>query len=173
MSFFADLVVDILGNTLIVRASRSKHKGFFLVSGALTILAAIGLLVYTHSIAPLTAEKLQRREIRYTHATSDTKHGIALRAEDGDYIVERYIMPAEIAPELIVEKLNRSTDASVWTDGLESHEVVGIATRDFSIDPSVGVKWQNANDDTGKIVAWGFLGAGLFLCIVPVLLRSS
>ena len=179
MSALAELISGVLQDVLIIRFARDRGKRFVVAFGAVMVLCSVILLWFLYSEDIATPADLYRSEINYSHATSNTSDGIALRTNGGDYIIRGYLLPKHVTRESIVEAMNKSGDAIIWTETRESRDVWGIETAGFAIDPTVGTNWKRENNSTGLIVGWSFLGMGVILCLIaffsdpPLLAQNS
>lgn len=96
---------------------------------------------------------------------------ITIKTKDKDYELNYYIWrTAKIDPETIVQELSKSNNAKIWLSERHDEDIRGIITTTLSIEPTVGVQWDNSNNVAMKWVAIiVFIAGGLALIFLTLL----
>jgi hypothetical protein len=170
----ADLLTDILRDTLIAGGTSIRNRTILFVFSLVTLIGSLCLLFYFRSLPPTTVESYSVAEISYSRVYYDGQTDypkIFVVADGKDYKIYDTIWRKHYSPEMIVDGLSKSNRAKIWLDSPDSRSIKGIVTPTFSIDPSLGVAWDNENNGAGQFVAWIFIVLGGFL-IVTLLFSS-
>ena len=152
-----------------------RNKTVLLVFGLLTLITSLCLLFYFRSLPPTTVESYYSTEITYSRVYYDTQASsskIVLVSGEQNYTIYHKVWQNHYSPETIVDGLAKSNRAKIWLDSPDSHGINGIITPTFSIDPSLGVAWDNENKHWGVIVAWMFIVCGGILIIISLFFSS-
>lgn len=171
---FADFLTDILRDTLIAGGTSVRNRTILFVFGFVTLIGSLCLLFYFRSLPPTTVESYSVAEIYYSRVYYDRQTDypkIIVVTDEKEYRIYDTIWRKHYSPETIVDGLSKSNRAKIWLDSPDSRGINGIVTPTFSIDPSLGVAWDNENNGAGQFVAWIFIVLGGFLIIT--LLFSS
>jgi hypothetical protein len=168
----ADFLAEFLTYSLVDLGTHVKGKTVLLVFGLLVIVASIGGLLYVYSLPPTTVEDYHNTEIGYSRAyLDDSKNysNVILVSGEQNYVISSRIWQKSYSSETVVDNLNNYRRAKVWLSSPDSHEIKGIVTQGFSIDPSVGVAWDNENKYGWSFLCWLFFGLGSFLIFTLLL----
>ena len=151
------------------------------VLGLLVLVGSLILLFYFRSLPPITVENYYSKEIAYSRVYYDKQRSydgqtksakIVLASDEQKYNISYRIWQDYYSPETIVDGLTKSNQARIWLESPDSHEIKGIATLTFSIEPALGVEWDKNNRHWGVIVAWMFIVCGGLLIVIPLFFSS-
>ena len=171
----ADLLTETLTATLIARGASIRNKTILIVFGSITLVTSLCLLFYFRSLPPTTVESYYSKEITYSRAYYDTHSNsskIVLVSGEQKYSIYYNVWQNHYSPETIVDGLAKSNHAKIWLDSPDSRGINGIITPTFSIDPLLGVAWDNENRGAGEFLAWMFILCGAILIIIPLFFSS-
>lgn len=167
----ADLLTDFLTYTLIGSAATIRNKTILIVFGLITLVASTVLFFYFRSLPPINVENYYSTEINYSRVyyekNTDSSEIILVSGEQ-DYKIYYQIWTKAYSPEVIVDGLAKSNRAKIWLVSTDSHEIKGIITSTFIIDPALGIAWDKDNRQTGVILSTVFIFCGGILMLIPI-----
>jgi len=169
MSFLADLITEVTKDIFIVQLVGTKIKRFLIAFGSFTSIVSALFFSHLYTLPSSSVEDYVTVRISYDVATSNSRDGrIVLRSGSQSYYLPNQFWDGKFKRGFVVEALNRSREATVWLSGADSMEVMGIATKDFTINPSIGAQWQNRNHQLGIWICWIFAFAGLCIIVLAI-----
>jgi len=154
----------------------NKAKLPKILLGLLSLIGGSVLLYYWSTLPPSTVGNYYETEIVYSDIDYKRRSDypkITIKTKDKDYELNYYIWrTAKVDPEAIVQELSKSSNAKIWLSERHGEDIRGIITPTLTIEPTVGVEWDNSNNGAMRWVAIMFIVCGLILVPLTLLFSS-
>lgn len=167
--FFAELIVRTLTAVAIGRATVCRKKLPHYLLGCFAIFLSGLCLLWRYIYRPVPMERFQTIQISYSNCLAEGPRDdrrIILKSGDKDYVLHDWLWKKRSKEDEVLAALKRSSDAVVWLPTSEDHNVRGLETATFRIDPSVGAEWDKSNRNALLWIFALFFGLGSFLIVV-------
>jgi hypothetical protein len=167
--FLAELIFRTLTAVGIGRATACRKKLPHYLLGCFSIFISGLCLLWYYLYPPVPREQFQAIRISYSNCVAEGSRDdrrIVLKSGDKDYVLQYWLWKKRHKEAEVVAALKQSSEALVWLATSENHDLRGLETATFRIDPSVGAEWDRSNRNAARWLSAGFFGAGLLLIAV-------